>query len=139
MIRRTDCFRVRHRRRNCYGFDRFGSGLGRAAEPRIQRSPPIICSSPLASLHGCHSNVRGANGADISIGWNWRATMMANSAAILMASRDPRETMDHPPQGAIETLFDLHMPMHVPGACRRRQGEVLRYFESIHNGSHDRA
>ena len=45
----------------------------------------------------CHSKVSGPDGQDISIAYQWRATMMANS------SRDPywqasirRETLDHP-------------------------------------------
>jgi hypothetical protein len=87
----------------------------------------------------CHSNVRAANGDDISIGWNWRATMMANS------SRDPywqagirRETMDHPAlKSAIEDICSTcHMPMqrfqaHAEGGS----GEVFRYLDSIRSGA----
>lgn len=62
----------------------------------------------------CHSNVVGPDGQDISIGYTWRASMMANS------SRDPywqaavrREVMDHPAaQESIEdTCATCHMPM----------------------------
>lgn len=62
----------------------------------------------------CHSNLRTSTGRDVSIGYNWRASMMANSA------RDPywhaavrREVMDHPgAQGAIEDKCSTcHMPM----------------------------
>jgi hypothetical protein len=45
----------------------------------------------------CHNNLITESGEDVSIGANWRGTMMANAA------RDPyvqasvrRETMDHP-------------------------------------------
>jgi hypothetical protein len=63
----------------------------------------------------CHSNLHTADGADVSIGYAWRASMMANSA------RDPywhaavrREVIDHPTaQAAIEDKCSTcHMPMH---------------------------
>ena len=51
----------------------------------------------LLEVRASVDSMKSATGEDISIGWNWRATMMANSA------RDPywqagirRETMDHP-------------------------------------------
>ena len=62
----------------------------------------------------CHSGVVSPEGQDISIGYTWRASMMANSA------RDPywqagvrREVMDHPQaRAAIEdTCATCHMPM----------------------------
>src|SRR5690606_3192561 len=62
----------------------------------------------------CHSNLRTSSGEDVSIGYNWRASMMANAA------RDPywhagvrREVIDHPTaQAAIEdTCSTCHMPM----------------------------
>jgi hypothetical protein len=62
----------------------------------------------------CHSNLRTSSGEDVSIGFDWRATMMANSA------RDPywhagvrREVTDHPgAQAAIEDKCSTcHMPM----------------------------
>jgi hypothetical protein len=62
----------------------------------------------------CHSNLHSNGGEDISIGYNWRATMMANSA------RDPywqaavrREVLEHPTaQAAIEDKCSTcHMPM----------------------------
>ncbi|MDD9997370.1 MAG: hypothetical protein OXQ89_06450, partial [Rhodospirillaceae bacterium] len=62
----------------------------------------------------CHSGVVSPEGQDISIGYTWRASMMANSA------KDPywqagvrREVMDHPQaQAAIEdTCATCHMPM----------------------------
>ena len=62
----------------------------------------------------CHSGVASPEGQDISIGYTWRGSMMANSA------RDPywqagvrREVMDHPgARSAIEdTCATCHMPM----------------------------
>ena len=55
----------------------------------------------------CHNGLSTPTGEDVSIGVNWRASMMANS------SRDPywqaavrRETMDHPKAAAaIEYVF----------------------------------
>jgi hypothetical protein len=87
----------------------------------------------------CHSDVVDASGADIPIGYEWRASMMANSA------RDPywhagvrRETMDHPQaQAAIEDVCSTcHMPMarfaaHAAG----EQGEVLSYVAALVSGA----
>ena len=62
----------------------------------------------------CHSNLTSHTGEDVSIGYSWRASMMANAA------RDPywqagvrREIMDHPEaQSVIEdTCSTCHMPM----------------------------
>jgi hypothetical protein len=62
----------------------------------------------------CHNGVSAPSGEDISIGFEWRASMMANSA------RDPywqaavrRETIDHPAaRAAIEDECAIcHMPM----------------------------
>jgi len=62
----------------------------------------------------CHSRLSTADGRDVSIGYWWRSSMMANSA------RDPywqagvrREVMDHPEaQAAIEDKCSTcHMPM----------------------------
>ena len=114
-------------------------GLSRAAEP--PRRPPAGHMLFATSLHciACHSNVRAPNGEDISIGWNWRATMMANSA------RDPywqagirRETMDHPAlKAAIEDKCSTcHMPMQrLQAHAEGGNGEVFRYFDSIHSGA----
>lgn len=84
----------------------------------------------------CHSNLRDAAGEDVSIGWNWRATIMANS------SRDPywqaavrREVVEHPnAQGAIEDECSIcHMPMmHFEAAARGERGEV---FANLARGS----
>lgn len=62
----------------------------------------------------CHSNLRTSDGSDVSIGYAWRASMMANAA------RDPywhaavrREVIDNPSaQAAIEDKCSTcHMPI----------------------------
>ena len=67
-----------------------------------------------AQCIACHSQLTAPSGDDVSIGFDWRATMMANSA------RDPywhaavrREVLDHPTaQAAIEDKCSTcHMPM----------------------------
>lgn len=80
----------------------------------------------------CHSGLQTSRGEDVSIGYQWRASMMANSA------RDPywqagvrREVMDHPAaQAAIEDkCATCHMPMArtqtVHGGA---PGQVLAHF-----------
>jgi hypothetical protein len=62
----------------------------------------------------CHNGLTTPNGEDISIGFNWRASIMAN------AGRDPywmagvrRETIDHPTANAAiqDECSICHMPM----------------------------
>ncbi|HLF10795.1 MAG TPA: hypothetical protein VJA26_06240 [Gammaproteobacteria bacterium] len=77
----------------------------------------------------CHSNLHAASGEDVSIGYDWRASMMANAA------RDPywhaavrREVLDHPQaQAAIEDKCSTcHMPMaRFDAAARGAQGQVF--------------
>jgi hypothetical protein len=83
----------------------------------------------------CHSDLRSASGQDVSIGTNWRASMMANAA------RDPywhaavrREVADHPAaQAAIEDKCSTcHMPMaHVVALANGAQSEVFTSIESM--------
>lgn len=75
----------------------------------------------------CHNNLVDATGKDLSIGTDWRSSMMANS------SRDPywqgsvrRETLDHPRAAAAieDECAVCHMPMarftaHARGAKGR--------------------
>jgi len=119
----------------------FVVSFGRAAETSPFPSVPVNHLLFTTSLHcmSCHSNVRAPSGQDISIGWNWRATMMANSA------RDPywqagirRETMDHPELSAAiqDVCTTCHMPMqryqaHAEGG----KGEAFIYFAAIHSGA----
>lgn len=105
------------------------SGLSRAAEPAAH--PALFATSD--QCMACHSNVHTPGGEDISIGYQWRTTMMANSA------RDPywhagvrRESMDHPnARAAIEdTCSTCHMPMaryqaHSAGGA----GQVLSFVD----------
>jgi hypothetical protein len=84
---------------------------------------------PAAQCIACHAQLTAPTGEDISIGLDWRATMMANSA------RDPywhaavrREVMDHPAaQAAIEdTCSTCHMPMaRFDAAAAGGQGQVF--------------
>jgi len=77
----------------------------------------------------CHSNLTSASGEDVSIGYNWRASMMANAA------RDPywhagvrREVTDHPEAQAVieDTCSTCHMPMaRFEAANHGGQGEVF--------------
>lgn len=75
--------------------------------------PPVLFHTSDRCL-ACHKGVTAPDGRDISIGYAWRASMMANSA------RDPywhasvrRETIDHPSAGAVieDECATCHMPM----------------------------
>jgi nitrate/TMAO reductase-like tetraheme cytochrome c subunit len=87
----------------------------------------------------CHSQVHAPNGEDISIGTQWRASVMANS------SRDPywqasirREAMDHPNNtGAIEDKCSTcHMPMQrYQARAEGLQGSVLKYLGAVRSGN----
>jgi hypothetical protein len=78
--------------------------LANAAVPAMPVNHLLFATS--SHCIACHSDIHTPGGEDISIGWQWRATMMAN------ASRDPywhagirREVMDHPAaQSAIEGI-----------------------------------
>lgn len=87
----------------------------------------------------CHSQVRTSAGEDISTGFEWRASIMANS------SRDPywqasirREAMDHP--GLVDVLEDkcttCHMPMQrFQARFDGSQGRAFRYLTAIRTGA----
>ncbi len=80
----------------------------------------------------CHNGLTTPSGEDVSIGSQWRATMMANS------SRDPywqaavrRETMDHPKAGAAieDECAVCHMPMaRYEAMTEGREGEVFAHL-----------
>jgi hypothetical protein len=84
---------------------------------------------PASQCIACHAQLTAPTGEDISIGFDWRATMMANSA------RDPywhaavrREVLDHPAaQAAIEDKCSTcHMPMaRFDAAAAGGQGQVF--------------
>lgn len=77
----------------------------------------------------CHNGPSSPAGEDVSIGLDWRPTMMANS------SRDPywqagvrRETIDHP--GSAKAIEDecatCHMPMsRFQARAAGREGEIF--------------
>jgi hypothetical protein len=80
----------------------------------------------------CHNGLSTSQGEDVSIGFAWRPTMMANSA------RDPywhagvrRETIDHP-EAAKEIQDECskcHMPMATYEAkANGREGEVFSHL-----------
>jgi hypothetical protein len=80
----------------------------------------------------CHNNLITESGEDVSIGANWRGTMMANAA------RDPyvqasvrREAMDHP-QRAVD-IQDECASCHMPAAEKiaRATGEKGRVFAHL--------
>src|SRR5919204_6429935 len=80
----------------------------------------------------CHNGLSTSTGEDISIGFAWRPTMMANS------SRDPywqagvrRETIDHPEsKAAIEDECSIcHMPIpRYDAKVRGQHGEVFSHL-----------
>lgn len=84
----------------------------------------------------CHQGVSTSDGTDVSIGYDWRASMMANSA------RDPywqaavrREILDHPDaSGAIEAKCSrCHMPM--AHEDRAANGATMGVFEHLPIGA----
>src|SRR5437867_3864058 len=80
----------------------------------------------------CHNGLKTSSGEDISIGFDWRSGMMANS------SRDPywqgsvrRESIDHPESRAdIEDICSTcHMPMsHYEAKWQGRKAEVFSFL-----------
>jgi hypothetical protein len=112
-----------------------------AAEFVVTGHAPVDHLLFTTSLHcvACHSKVYAPDGEDISIGYQWRASIMANS------SRDPywqagirRETLDHPTaKGVIEdTCSRCHMPMQrYQARAEGKVGEVFRYLEAIRSGA----
>lgn len=94
-------------------------GLSVSPEVAAQAPPPrpevpVSFFQTAGTCMACHNGIVTASGEDVSIGTNWRASMMANSA------RDPywhaavrREVIDHPvAASAIEDeCSKCHMPM----------------------------
>jgi hypothetical protein len=80
----------------------------------------------------CHNGISSLTGEDISIGVNWRTSMMANSG------RDPywisgvrRETIDHPVAAAAiqDECTICHMPMmRYESKLIGREGEAFMHF-----------
>ena len=88
--------------------------------------------STAANCMSCHNGMMSQSGKDVSIGTDWRATMMANSA------RDPywhaavrREVMDHPSAKAEieDECSTCHMPMaHTRSNMQGKHGEVFSHL-----------
>jgi hypothetical protein len=80
----------------------------------------------------CHNGLVTPSGKDVSIGFDWRASVMANS------SRDPywqasvrRETMDHPESSAKiqDGCADCHMPItRYKAKLRGELGQVFAHL-----------
>jgi hypothetical protein len=100
-----------------------------ASEPDRKPGNKIDLFQTSDRCFACHNTLSTAAGEDISIGFNWRPTMMANSA------RDPywqagvrRESLDHPKaQKEIEDeCSKCHMPMaRYQSRYEGREGEVF--------------
>jgi hypothetical protein len=81
---------------------------------------------------GCHNGMKTSSGEDVSIGFDWRASIMANS------SRDPywqasvrRESIDHPEsKPAIENeCSTCHMPItHIEAKAEGKKAEVFTHL-----------
>lgn len=99
-----------------------GSGT-RPLQPGFQTSDRCVA---------CHNGLRSASGEDVSIGLDWRASIMANS------SRDPywqasvrRESTDHPEaRASIEDECSVcHMPIpRYEAKVEGRKGEVFSHL-----------
>ena len=95
-------------------------------------------NSPAIAFHtsdrclACHNGLTAADGKDVSIGYAWRASIMANS------SRDPywqasvrRETIDHPEvQDKIQDECSIcHMPVaRYEAKLQGREGEIFSFL-----------
>ncbi len=89
----------------------------------------------------CHNDLKTPSGADVSIGFDWRASIMANSA------RDPywqasvrRESIDHPQsKSAIEDECSVcHMPIaHYQAKWQGSQPQIFAHlpFTNGHPGN----
>lgn len=94
-----------------------------ATKPAFQTSDRCIA---------CHNGLTTSGGEDVSIGFEWRASMMANS------SRDPywqasvrRETLDHPEAAdeVEDTCTRCHMPMERYAA--KEDGRKAKVFDHL--------
>jgi len=105
----------------------------RGAGPR----PPVVRTAD--SCVACHNGISAASGEDVSIGPDWRASMMANS------SRDPywqaavrREITDHPAAAASveDTCATCHMPMsRIAAVAAGRKGSVFAHLPTGRRGA----
>ena len=101
---------------------RIGSGHA-GATPQFHTSDRCLA---------CHNGLTTSDGRDVSIGFEWRASIMANS------SRDPywqasvrRESMDHPEAAAEieDTCATCHMPVaRYAAKLRGERAQVFRHL-----------
>jgi hypothetical protein len=102
--------------------------LSQSESRQTSTAPPQLFETA-DRCQACHNNLTSPSGQDVSIGVDWRASMMAHSA------RDPywqaavrREVLDHPAAtAAIEhECSRCHMPMaHVTSVAAGGQGKVF--------------
>jgi hypothetical protein len=110
----------------------FGDGQHAPAKPSFQTSDRCLA---------CHNGILTSSGEDVSIGFAWRSSMMANS------SRDPywqgsvrRESIDHPEsQAAIEDECSVcHMPIpRYEAKVEGRKGQIFSHlpFDANNKGN----
>jgi hypothetical protein len=117
--------------RSVHGFYRFGLVLWLvSANAHAGHPPPRFATSDRCLA--CHNGLFSHTGEDVSIGTDWRSSVMANAA------RDPywqaavrRELLDHPDaRGLIENeCTRCHMPMATAQAnLEHRGGELFRHL-----------
>jgi len=104
----------------------------RTGFPKAPRKPVQAQFQTSDRCQACHNGLETASGEDVSIGYSWRASMMANS------SRDPywqgsvrRESMDHPESTAdIEDECSVcHMPItRYEAMLRGKKGQIFAHL-----------
>ena len=113
------------------------------ADPKAQPGKPKAPGSYFQfseRCFACHNSIYTPAGEDVSIGFSWRATMMANSA------RDPywqagvrRESLDHP--AAAKHIEDECAKCHMPAAryearLNGHEGQVFAHLPfDLENGA----
>jgi hypothetical protein len=100
------------------------------APSRAGSAPPLFATS--ARCLACHNGITTAVGEDVSIGFAWRASIMANAA------RDPywqaavrREIADHPDASPLiqDECAACHMPMaRFDARASGRKGEIFSHL-----------
>jgi hypothetical protein len=108
------------------------TGAGPAAPNQESGATASALFETSAVCQSCHNGLVTASGRDVSIGVDWRSSMMANAA------RDPywqaavrRETIDHPPATeAIEReCSTCHMPMaHYQTLAAGAEPEIFAFL-----------
>jgi hypothetical protein len=102
------------------------------ASRAARRAHPVTIFQTAESCLACHNGLSTASGEDVSIGSDWRGSIMANS------SRDPywqasvrREAMDHPEAaaGIEDACAACHMPMaRAQAEANGRIGQVFAHL-----------